>query len=86
LLPVMGQPMTYVSAGRSHFLFFGLPAIALTMIALRISTLRAPPVYRRIPPVPARRIGPRSMMRLVQSQVMAALGQRQPYGRRRGGR
>ncbi|MEM7214135.1 MAG: hypothetical protein AAF423_01235 [Pseudomonadota bacterium] len=37
-VPVMGQPATFLSHGRSHFLFFGLPAIAFTMCALRMRT------------------------------------------------
>jgi cell division protein FtsW (lipid II flippase) len=32
LLPVMGQPMTWISAANSHLLFFALPALSLSLI------------------------------------------------------
>lgn len=34
LLPVMGQPMTWISAGRSHLLAVGLPALLLPLVAV----------------------------------------------------
>ncbi len=33
LLPVMGQPMTWISAANSHLIFFALPALVLGMMA-----------------------------------------------------
>ena len=33
VLPVMGQPMTWFSAANSNILFFGLPALMITMIS-----------------------------------------------------
>ncbi len=33
LLPVMGQPMTWISAANSHMIFFGLPTLVLGMTA-----------------------------------------------------
>ncbi|MGE0083473.1 MAG: hypothetical protein AB7S75_03545 [Desulfococcaceae bacterium] len=35
LLPVMGQPMTWIAAANSHLFFFGMPALALGMMAGR---------------------------------------------------
>jgi len=32
LLPVMGQPMTWISSANSHILFFALPALMITML------------------------------------------------------
>ncbi|MGE4011891.1 MAG: hypothetical protein AB7G15_07125, partial [Alphaproteobacteria bacterium] len=32
LLPVMGQPMTFITAGNSHLLFFGLAIVAIGLI------------------------------------------------------
>lgn len=36
LLPVMGQPMTWISLAISHMAFFGLPTLALAMLAGRM--------------------------------------------------
>lgn len=36
IVPVMGQPATYLSHGRSHFLGFGLPVILITLASLRL--------------------------------------------------
>ena len=33
ILPVMGQPMTWISSGNSHMVFFTLPAVLIGMIA-----------------------------------------------------
>ncbi len=33
LLPVMGQPMTWLSSANSHMIFFGLPAFFLALVA-----------------------------------------------------
>ncbi|WP_394690414.1 hypothetical protein [Hoeflea sp.] len=35
-VPVMGQPATFLSHGRSHFIFFGMPALVFTISALRM--------------------------------------------------
>lgn len=36
LLPVMGQPMTWISAANSHLIFFALPTLVLAMTAARL--------------------------------------------------
>ena len=33
LLPVMGQPMTWMSSANSHMIFFGLPTFFLALVA-----------------------------------------------------
>jgi len=33
LLPVMGQPMTWLAAGNSHLAFFAYPALTLALLA-----------------------------------------------------
>jgi cell division protein FtsW (lipid II flippase) len=52
LLPVMGQPMTFVSHGRSHFLFFGIPAIMSVMIGLRFMRSEASYGFTGLSPIP----------------------------------
>jgi cell division protein FtsW (lipid II flippase) len=52
LLPVMGQPMTFVSHGRSHFLFFGVPAILSVMAGLRFMRSEPPRGVVELAPVP----------------------------------
>ncbi len=43
LIPVMGQPATFLSHGRSHFIFFGTPAVILALSGLRMrSAFEAP--------------------------------------------
>jgi cell division protein FtsW (lipid II flippase) len=37
LIPVMGQPMTWISAATSHMMFFGLPTLVLALIGMRIT-------------------------------------------------
>jgi len=32
LLPVMGQPMTWLAAGNSHLLLFAYPALAFALL------------------------------------------------------
>jgi cell division protein FtsW (lipid II flippase) len=50
LLPVMGQPMTWLSAGTSHHLFMALPCLILIVIGLRFGR-RGPRVLpARTPP------------------------------------
>ncbi len=39
VLPVMGQPMTLVSAGESHTLFMALPLILTTLIGFRLGSV-----------------------------------------------
>jgi cell division protein FtsW (lipid II flippase) len=36
VLPVMGQPMTWIASANSHMMFFGLPALSLALMAERI--------------------------------------------------
>ncbi len=55
LLPVMGQPMTFVSHGRSHFLFFGIPAILSVAFGLRVARNEAPQGFGTLLQVPKRR-------------------------------
>lgn len=54
LLPVMGQPMTLLSAATSHHLFMAIPAVLAIMVAIRFAgladaalTFREPPRWRR---------------------------------------
>lgn len=54
LLPVMGQPMTWLSAATSHHLFMAIPAVLAIMIAIRLAglsdaalTFPEPPRWRR---------------------------------------
>lgn len=42
LIPVMGQPMTYISAGQSHFLMVGMPTILVAVIASRLTNQALP--------------------------------------------
>jgi len=37
LIPVMGQPMTLISAATSHILFFGAPALVLGLVGIWIT-------------------------------------------------
>ncbi|MDM8544842.1 hypothetical protein QUF90_27575 [Desulfococcaceae bacterium HSG9] len=37
LIPVMGQPMTCISAATSHILFFGALALVLGLVGMRIT-------------------------------------------------
>jgi cell division protein FtsW (lipid II flippase) len=54
LLPVMGQPMTFVSHGRSHFLFFGIPAIMSFIAGLRFVRSGPPDGFAGLSPIPVR--------------------------------
>jgi hypothetical protein len=55
LLPVMGQPMTFLAYATSHHLFLALPCIFVFVVALRYSALRP---YRYAPrDVPGMRRG-----------------------------
>ena len=50
LLPFMGQPMTWLSAGNSHHFFMALPCLLVILVALRL-TGQSPSVPRpRTPP------------------------------------
>lgn len=40
LLPVMGQPMTFIAAATSHHMLMALPSIALALIAGRLAAIR----------------------------------------------
>ena len=40
LLPIMGQPMTWVSSGNSHLLALGLPSVLLALLAVRVLQVR----------------------------------------------
>lgn len=50
LLPVMGQPMTWLSAGTSHHLFMAIPAALVLLVATRLAGMRTPVLTIRIPP------------------------------------
>lgn len=50
LLPVMGQPMTWLSAGTSHHLFMAIPASLVLLVATRLAGMKAPVLTIRIPP------------------------------------
>ena len=62
LLPVMGQPMTFVSHGRSHFLFFGVPAILSVVAGLRFMRGEAPRGFAALSPI-SMRFGFRNLVR-----------------------
>jgi cell division protein FtsW (lipid II flippase) len=49
LLPVMGQPMTFIAAATSHHLLMALPVSVLLLMAGRVAAIRAIRV-RRAPP------------------------------------
>lgn len=40
LLPVMGQPMTFIAAATSHHMLMALPSIAIALIAGRLAAIR----------------------------------------------
>jgi hypothetical protein len=51
ILPIMGQPMTWMSFATSHHLFLAVPAVGSTFVALRYwQTMRAPPRWFSPPP------------------------------------
>jgi hypothetical protein len=50
LLPVMGQPMTWLSAGTSHHLFMAIPAALVILVATRLAGMKAPVLTTRTPP------------------------------------
>jgi cell division protein FtsW (lipid II flippase) len=84
LLPVMGQPMTYLSQGRSHFLFFGVAVILVPIIGLRCLAERGPAPESGLPRIAARwpfRRRPGSRIRLSRDAVSGA--QRLTVGSRR---
>jgi cell division protein FtsW (lipid II flippase) len=49
-LPVMGQPMTWLSAGRSHMLFMAVPIFCLALIAERYAAADKAFAWRDHPP------------------------------------
>jgi cell division protein FtsW (lipid II flippase) len=50
LLPVMGQPMTWLSAGNSHHFFMALPCLISILLALRLAGTVPPQPQPRVPP------------------------------------
>lgn len=50
LLPVMGQPMTWLSAGTSHHLFMAIPAALVLLVATRLAGIKTPVLTIRVPP------------------------------------
>lgn len=50
LLPVMGQPMTWLSAGTSHHLFMAIPASLVILVATRLAGMKTPVLTTRTPP------------------------------------
>ena len=50
LLPVMGQPMTWLSAGTSHHLFMAIPAALVLLVATRLAGMETPVLTIRVPP------------------------------------
>ena len=50
LLPVMGQPMTWLSFGTSHHLFMAVPTVTVIFIALRRLELMLEPPRWQVPP------------------------------------
>lgn len=50
LLPVMGQPMTWLSAGNSHHFFMALPCLISILVALRLAGTIPPLPRPRVPP------------------------------------
>lgn len=50
LLPVMGQPMTWLSTATSHLLFMAIPAIVVMVLTFRLGTMRQETVsFRWVP-------------------------------------
>jgi hypothetical protein len=47
---VMGQPMTWLSAGNSHHFFMGLPCLISILLALRLAGTIPPQPRPRVPP------------------------------------
>ncbi|MFO1168582.1 MAG: hypothetical protein U1E19_10790 [Rhodoblastus sp.] len=52
LLPVMGQPMTWISAGASHHMLMALPCVVASLLALRYAYFRIDPLPFNRPPAP----------------------------------
>lgn len=50
LLPVMGQPMTWLSAGNSHHFFMALPCLLIILMTLRLAGRVPSPPRHRTPP------------------------------------
>jgi hypothetical protein len=51
LLPVMGQPMTFVAQGRSHFVFFAIPVVLVPLLGLRDASRPAHRVVKELPDI-----------------------------------
>ncbi len=49
ILPVMGQPMTFLAAATSHHLLMALPGVALLLLAGRVASVRAQRIHRDPP-------------------------------------
>jgi cell division protein FtsW (lipid II flippase) len=49
ILPVMGQPMTFLAAATSHHLLMALPGVALLLLAGRMAAIRARRIHREPP-------------------------------------
>lgn len=49
ILPVMGQPMTFLAAATSHHLLMALPGVALLLLAGRVAAIRARRIHREPP-------------------------------------
>jgi cell division protein FtsW (lipid II flippase) len=49
LLPVMGQPMTFLAAATSHHLLMALPGVGLLLLAGRVAAIRAQRIHREPP-------------------------------------
>jgi hypothetical protein len=52
LLPVMGQPMTFLATGTSHHLGMALPCVLAILVAIRYGRHRPPVRQSRSPPPP----------------------------------
>jgi hypothetical protein len=49
ILPVMGQPMTFLAAATSHHLLMALPGIVLLLLAGRVAAIRTQRIHRDPP-------------------------------------
>ncbi len=49
ILPVMGQPMTFLAAATSHHLLMALPGVALLLLAGRVGSIRTQRIHRDPP-------------------------------------
>jgi cell division protein FtsW (lipid II flippase) len=49
ILPVMGQPMTFLAAATSHHLLMALPGVAVLLLAGRVAAIRSQRIHRDPP-------------------------------------